>query len=321
MPRAAVRDRLGETLFRLVAGPDGESERARIHGTPGPRWFARDSAIATVHGDAAMFVGGIRAVMLQSLHPVAMRAVADHSGFRGDLWGRLARTATFLATTTFGPEHHALAAIDRVRRIHDHVTGEMPDGTPYVASDPHLLAWVHAAEVDSFLAAHQTYGRRRLDRRGRDEYVAQTAVIAAKLGVLAPPTSESALRGVLAAYRRELGGSPVAREAIAHVRFRPPLSAAAKPAYAVLWRAAIGLMPDWTRAELDLPRPSRLEPTLVRAGGHAAVGAIRWAMRPGQDAARRLEPTHSLMPHPPQHEGETGAVGPKFAPHDAGFPG
>lgn len=288
--RAALQHRAGEALFRLVAGPEGEEQRARIHGTPGPRWFEPGTPITVVHGDAAMFVGGIRAVMMQSLHPVAMTAVAEHSGFRGDLWGRLARTSTFLATTTFGPEVHAQAAVDKVRMIHGHVTGTMPDGTPYVASDPHLLAWVHAAEVDSFLAGHQAYGKKPLDQAGRDEYLAQTAVIAAKLGVIDPPTTEAALRDVLDAFRPELEGIPAAREAMAYVRLEPPLARAARPPYAVLWAAAIGLMPPWARAELDLPHHPRLD-RLVPLGGRAAVAGIRWALRPGQESARALETT------------------------------
>ncbi|MDP3890622.1 oxygenase MpaB family protein, partial [Nocardioides sp.] len=146
-----ARGRLGEAIFLRVAGPDGPVQRQRIHHTPGPRWFPSDSAIARVHGDASMFVGGIRAVMLQTMHPAAMRAVAEHSGYRGDMWGRLARTSTFLAVTTFGTSDHAQRAVDTVRRIHARIEGTMPDGTPYAASDPHLLAWVHAAEVDSFL--------------------------------------------------------------------------------------------------------------------------------------------------------------------------
>ena len=122
-----------------------------------------------------MFVGGLRALLLQSLHPAAMRAVAEHSGYRGDMWGRLARTSTFLAMTTFGHAEDAQAAVAAVRQIHERVTGTMPDGTPYRASDPHLLGWVHVAEVDSFLRAHQAYGRRPLDDAEIDEYVAQTA--------------------------------------------------------------------------------------------------------------------------------------------------
>ncbi|MFN8193257.1 MAG: oxygenase MpaB family protein [Nocardioidaceae bacterium] len=288
--RQRLQHRAGEALFRLVAGPEGEQQRVRIHGTPGPRWFERGTPITVVHGDAAMFVGGIRAVMMQSLHPVAMTAVAEHSGFRGDLWGRLARTSTFLATTTFGPEVHAQAAVDKVRMIHEHVTGTMPDGTPYVASDPHLLAWVHAAEVDSFLTAHQAYGQRRLTAAECDDYLAQTAVVARKLGVLDPPTSAAGLRAVLDDFRPELRATAEAREAMAYVRLEPPLSRGARAPYAVLWAAAIGLMPPWARTELELPSRPRLERRVVPAAGRAAVAGIRWALRPGAAAAARLEP-------------------------------
>lgn len=286
----AVQQTAGAAIFRLVAGPEGERERERIHGTPGPRWFDRGTPITTVHGDASMFVGGIRAVMMQSLHPAAMTAVAEHSGYRGDLWGRLARTSTFLATTTFGPAELAEEAVATVRRIHDHVSGTLDDGTPYVASDPHLLAWVHAAEVESFLAAHTAYGLHPLDQAGRDDYLAQTAVVARKLGVLNPPTTEAELRRVMADFRPELRAIPAAREAITYVRLHPPLALPARAPYAVLWAAAIALMPEWTRAELDLPRRPRLERTVVPRAGSLAVGAVRWALRPGQAAARALEP-------------------------------
>src|SRR4029079_13869607 len=100
---------------------DGGGDRQRIHGPPGPRWFPRDSAIARVPGDASMFVGGMRAVILQTLHPAAMRAVAEHSGFRGDMWGRLARTSRFLAVTNFWHAEEAHHAVDvaRAARVYD----------------------------------------------------------------------------------------------------------------------------------------------------------------------------------------------------------
>src|SRR3954454_22013442 len=120
-------------------GRGGPASRERIHGAPGPRWFAPDRPIRTVHGDASMFVGGLRALLLQSLHPLAMAAVAAHSGYRGDPWGRLQRTSTFLAVTTCGAAHDAQQAVDRVRAIHGRVSGTASDGRSYHADDPHLL--------------------------------------------------------------------------------------------------------------------------------------------------------------------------------------
>ncbi|MEV5000624.1 oxygenase MpaB family protein [Nocardioides sp. LML1-1-1.1] len=276
----SVRDRLGEAIFHRVAGPDGARHRDRIHGRPGPRWFAPGSPIAQVHGDASMFVGGIRALLLQSLHPAAMRAVSEHSGFRGDMWGRLARTSRFLAVTTFGTADDAQQAVDAVRAIHDRIAGEMPDGSSYAASDPHLLRWVHVAEIDSFLRAHQRYGARPLDAAGRDEYVAQTAEVARRLGVVDPPTTEAELAAVLASYRPELRGTPEAREAVTYVLLRPPLPLLARPAYGVLAAAAVGLMPAWTRLPLRLPWLPVTERTVVRVLGGAAVDTVRWAMTP-----------------------------------------
>jgi uncharacterized protein (DUF2236 family) len=279
-PVARVRRRLGAELFRRVAGPDGARHRERIHGTPGPRWFEAGSPIARVHGDASMFVGGIRAVLLQTMHPAAMTAVAEHSGYRGDMWGRLARTSRFIAVTTFGTEAHAQQAVDAVRAIHERVTGTLPDGTPYVASDPHLLLWVHVAEVQSFLLAHQVYGKHPLDQAGRDEYVAQTAVVARKLGVLDPPTTEAELDAAVESFRPELDATDHAREAVSFLVWHPPLPIAARPPYGVLVAAAVGLMPVWTRRPLRLPWLPVSERTVVRALGKAATGTVRWALRP-----------------------------------------
>jgi uncharacterized protein (DUF2236 family) len=288
-----LRERLGAELFRKVAGPDGPRNRERVHGTPGPRWFAPDSPIARVHGDASMFVGGIRAIMLQSLHPAAMQGVADHSGYRGDMWGRLAQVSTYIAMTTFGAERDALQVIRAVQRAHESVTGTMPDGTPYAASDPHLLGWVHAAEVDSFLLAHDRFGHEPLAGAERDEYVAQTAHVARLLGVTDPPTTEAGLRATLDAYRPELAGTPAARDAISFLVWHPDLPVAARPAYLALVGAAVSLTPEWQRRELGLPHPPVLDGALDRivgrAFGKASTGAIRWAMASGHAQARELQ--------------------------------
>src|ERR1700749_3020678 len=224
-----LRARLSRAIFAPVAGPEGGKHRIRIHGTPGPRWFAPRSPITVVHGDASMYVGGIRAVLLQTLQPQAMTAVAEHSGYRGDMWGRLARTSRFIAVTTFGTADDAQQAVDAVRAIHDRVNGTMPDGTPYDANDPHLLEWVHVAEIQSFLLAHRRYGGRRLDQAGYDEYVAQTAFVARKLGVVDPPTTEAELHAVIAAFRPELLATDHAREATAYLIGHPELPYAARP--------------------------------------------------------------------------------------------
>jgi uncharacterized protein (DUF2236 family) len=294
----AVRDRLGQMIFARVAGPDGPRQRERIHDTPGPRWFDPDSPIARVHRDAAMFIGGIRAVLLQTMHPVAMTAVAENSGFRVDMWGRLARTSSFLAVTTFGPAQYAEQAVTAVRSIHEKVRGTMPDGTPYVASDPHLLAWVHAAEADSFLRSHTVYGDDPLTQDERDTYVAQVGEVSARLGVLDPPTTEAGLSQVLRDFRPELRGTRHAREAVRHLILHPDLPLPARAPYGVLMAAGIGLMPWWTRLPLRLPLLPGVEQTAVRAAGEAATRTIRWAMSPREvETVAGSVPDGATAPH------------------------
>src|SRR4051812_18237017 len=145
-----VRQTLGRSLFGMVAGPDGAANRARIHQTPGPRWFGEDRPIRWVHADASMFVGGLRALLLQSLHPLAMAGVADHSDYRGDPWGRLQRTSTFLAVTTFGPAADAQRAVDKVRGIHRRGRGTAAAGRARDAPGPHPLERGHKPPVGKF---------------------------------------------------------------------------------------------------------------------------------------------------------------------------
>jgi uncharacterized protein (DUF2236 family) len=286
VPRLDVlQRRLGAALFARVAGPQGPEHRERFHAAPGPRWFGPGAPIRRVHGDAAMFVGGLRALLLQSLHPVAMTAVAQHSDYRRDPWGRLQRTSTFLAATTYGAEADAERAVQRVRRVHAHVTGTGPDGRPYRADDPHLLRWVHVAETDSFLRCHQRYGVQPLDAAGCDGYVADTARIAIALGVPDPPQTHAELNAALRCYRPELRAIP---EALAAARFlvrKPPLPLAARGPYAVLAAAAIAELPDWARRELRLPGLPVAEPLLVPPAGRALVSVIRWAMSPGRSGS------------------------------------
>ncbi|HZJ07456.1 MAG TPA: oxygenase MpaB family protein [Nocardioidaceae bacterium] len=275
-----MRNRIGTRLFQRVAGPEGPDRRDRIHNTPGPRWFHEDRPIRQVHGDASMFVGGVRALLLQSVHPLAMAGVAAHSGFKGDPWGRLQRTSHFLAVTTFGTAEDAEAMVNRIRSVHRTVVGAAPDGRPYSASDPHLLRWVHIAEIDSFLTSHQRFGRHPLDAEGRDGYVADTARVAEALGVLDPPRTEGELREQLRAYRPELVGTPAAREAARFILLTPPLPILARPPYGAIAAAAVSLLPRDARRHLQLPYLPVAEAVVAGTAGEGITRMIRWAMGP-----------------------------------------
>jgi uncharacterized protein (DUF2236 family) len=275
-PVERLRARVGDALFLRIAGPGGYEARDRIHLTPGPRWFAPDSPIRRVHGDSATFVGGLRALLLQSLHPLAMAGVAGHSGYRGDPWGRLARTSTFLGYTTFATAEHAQEMVDRVRAVHARVRGKAPDGRPYRASDPHLLTWVHVAEADSFLAAHQRYGARRLSAGEADEYVAQSGRVARALGAEVVPESVAELADCLASYRGELEVTPEAADAARFLLREPPLPRAARAPYRLLAAGSVALLPSWAREQLGVD--TWFSRTLGGPAGGVAVRAVRWGM-------------------------------------------
>ncbi len=287
------RRRVGTALFLRVAGPDGIASRERIHGTPGPRWFAPDAAIRRVHGDASMFVGGLRALLLQSLHPAAMAGVAGHSGYRGDPWGRLARTSTFLAVTAFGTADDAQAAVDRVRAVHARVRGRTPDGVPYRADDPDLLRWVHVAEVDSFLRAHQRFGAHPLDEAGAEAYLRDAAVVGHALGADDLPETVPDLAAAIEAYRPVLAAGEQARDTARFLLHEPPVPSAMRAGYALLSSAAVATLPAWAVEELGLRPPGSARRAAALAGGHAVTRTIRFVL--GPDDARRVTARHGVV--------------------------
>lgn len=282
-----VRRAVADAVRARVVGPDPDTRARELFDAPGERWFDDDRPIRIIHSDTSMFVGGLRALLLQSLHPLAMAGVAGHSDYRHDPWGRLQRTADFLAATTFGPAEESQRAVDMVRAVHQRVHGFARDGRAYSASDPHLLEWVHLAEMDSFLVAHDRYGQVHLTDEQRDGYVHDMARIASALGVVDPPHTVADMKRRLNAYRSELRSSPEARDAARYLLLRAPLPAVARPAYGLLSAAAISLLPVWARVPLRLPWLPVSEKVIVAPAGELLVDTLRWAMAPSAPFTNR----------------------------------
>jgi uncharacterized protein (DUF2236 family) len=269
-----------------VAGDDAAERADDIWGKPGERWFTPDDPIWALHADASMFVGGLTALLLQALHPLAMAGVAGHSGYRSDPWGRLQRTSHYIAVTTYGTIADAEATIARVRSVHDRVRGKDETGRSYRASDAHLLAWVHAAEIWSFLTAHRAFGERPLGGDDADRYVAQTAVPARLLGVEEPPTTVAELEEVLERFRPELEVSAGALDVVDFLLEEPPLSGVPRLSFGMLSAGAVAILPDWARGMLGL--------TVGRAAmarARFAVAAVRWGLAGVEDARRSNPPS------------------------------
>ena len=270
------RDSIARAVRERVAG-DFEAQHTEIW-RAGERWFDEQDAIWRVHGDTSMFIGGIRALLLQALHPVALHAVVEHAGFRRDFWGRFQRTSRYIALTTYGTVPDAERAIAAVRAIHRRVHGTTPDGRSYSADDPHLLMWVHVAEVDSFLRAFEAFGAETLTPAEADDYVRQTGFVAAQLGVIDPPTTVAELTAILESYRPELTGSGPAREASSLLLVRPPFTGFTRAGYHLLAASAVSILPTWARTQLLLPALPITELALIRPLGRSAMYTLRWAL-------------------------------------------
>lgn len=223
--------------------------------------FGSASVSRRVIGHPAALVGGMRALLLQALHPLAMAGVAQHSNYLDDPMHRLRRTAGYVSTITFGTLAEAEAAAQTVRRVHRYVHGTDPvTGQRYSAFDPDTMVWVHCVEVHSFLAAYRAYGR-PLSRADRDSYLAEQVDAAELLGVprARVPASVDAYRDYFAEVRPQLCTSPDAAAAIAFVR-RPSLPDLApaqrivlQPAFRSMGDAAAALVPTSLRPLAGLP--------------------------------------------------------------------
>jgi uncharacterized protein (DUF2236 family) len=268
--RRSVRRSLG-----IPADPPPRAERAGEAFLP-PGGMAR-----RVHGDLpSMVVGGLAALLLQTLHPLAMAGVADHSNYREDPIGRLRRTAKFVGATTFGTLEQATQAIEDVREVHQHVRGRAPDGRRYSANDPELLTWVHVAEVSSFLAAAERYGPRRIRPDERDRYFQETAVVARSLGARWVPETMEEVEAYFKRIRPELYAGPQAIEARNFLLRGVARKPNDRVVYVGIVAAALAIVPRWARDELGIPAPPLVDDVMVVPLARAFCGALRWTLSP-----------------------------------------
>ncbi|MDA8267995.1 MAG: oxygenase MpaB family protein [Actinomycetota bacterium] len=259
-----------------------------------PGLFGSDSVTWRVHGDLpSMLVGGIAALLLQTLHPLVMAGVAEHSAYRSDPDGRLRRTAAYIGVTTFGSTEAAERAISQVRAVHRRVRGVAPDGTPYDAGDPHVLTWVHACEVWCFLRAYRRFGPAPIGAVAADRYVAEMATLARRLGATGVPESCAGAEEYFHAVRPELSAGAQALTGAAFIvnvggQSLPPSSLMTAAARAVLVQAAVDLLPRWAASMLGLRQPLLPERLVLRVSADALLGTLRWAMgtSPALTAAR-----------------------------------
>jgi uncharacterized protein (DUF2236 family) len=278
---AESRRRLALSMRGMLAG-DAPPPRARRadhspDGTGDPGLFGPDSVTWRIHGDASMFIGGLRALLLQTMHPLAMAGIAEHSDYRHDPMGRLWRTSIYVGTTTYGSTPEAEAAVAMVKRVHGRVAGTAPDGRPYAANDPHLLTWVHHAEIDSFLAAYRRYGSAPLSDADADRYVDEMAVLCEMFDAEPAARSVAELEAYFHAVGSELRATTAAREA-ARWLMVPPLPWPARVAYTVIAPAAVGLLPGWVQRALWLPVAPGLDPLVVRPAARLLTRSLSWVM-------------------------------------------
>ena len=281
----SARESVASGFRRMVSGdPTGAPDWVQqlAHGTD-EGYFGPDSAPWVVHGSLPTLVGGIRALLMQALHPGALAGVMQHSRYEQDALGRLAGTTQWLTVVTFGDTAAADRECARVRGMHRKVVGTYATeqgARPYAASDPDLLRWVHIAFTDSFLATHRVWGGPIPG--GDDAYVREWAKAGELVGVVDPPRSVADLEQQLADYAPDLRGGEAALATVDFIR-HVPVPLAGRPAYAVLFAGAVSTMPPEHRRLLELPNLPR---SITKPAVGAILGGLSLALGPASPSQR-----------------------------------
>jgi uncharacterized protein (DUF2236 family) len=262
-------------------------------------FFGPGSVTWQLHADLSGPVSGLRSLLLQALHPLAMAGVDQHSQWRDDPAGRFASTAAYVVTTTYGDRATARAAADRVRKIHEWVRGrDTVTGKPYAATDPALLIWVHAAFVESALSAAALYGT-ALTAAEQDQYVAEMTAAAELVGVPAgsfsaggAPASVAELDAYFEAVRPALATSQSTADTSTYLLAMPVVEPELADIWAVLAAAAVASLPDWARAMYgfgggDPDKDSDRDPD-GDPGSDPAEGPVRYSVPPEREEVRQV---------------------------------
>lgn len=264
-PLGLVRDTVGDAVRLTLAGRSTRTADDFVRSGSDPGLFGPGSMTWRVHGTPAMIIGGLRALFLQTLHPLAMAGVAEHSAFSDDFLGRTRRTAEFVQGVVYGSTARAERLCRIVRRAHEPVVGVAPDGRPYDASDPDLLDWVHIAEYLAIAAANRRFAARPLTRPQLDTYIAEVAVVGEGTGVTAPPRSWSEILASLEHHRPQLAVGEYAAAGIAFLDDPPLIPGPAKPVWRAIWAGANVCLPPVARRLLRLRTPSSADLAGCRA--------------------------------------------------------
>lgn len=250
-------------------GPQPLEHTLAHRGDPG--LLGPESVSWEVIGDVAAFVGGIRALVVQTAHPEVVAGVDEHSQYRTDPLGRLSRTSVYVTETTYGAMPEVDAAVAVVRGAHVPVHGMSERAKPYRAGNPAMAAWVHNVLTDSFLVAFRTYGPRTLSGDEADRFVSEQARIGRLLGADPVPTTADELSGWIADHP-DLAPSGAQARAIDFLR-HPPLPFFVRFGYRLLFDAAAATLPARI-SEIIGVAPRRGAETVGRGG----VRALRWAL-------------------------------------------
>jgi len=252
------------------------------HPVGDPGMFGPDSATWRVHSDfPGMLAGGLAALMLQTLHPLALAGVWDHSNFREDLIGRLRRTTSFVSGTTYAPADQAQALIERVKHIHAQVKGTAEDGRPYAADDPHPLTWVHVTEAYSFLQGYRRYSHIAMPAGAADRYYDEVRRIAEALGARDVPASEAQITAYFRRVRPDLRFTERSRavlDVLYRVRLPVPVAGLSRD---VFLQAGAALLPPWADTLLERTPLQRAQSRLAARALWSVAPVFRMALHDG----------------------------------------